>query len=310
MSATTRESVAVTRICPISVLIPTKNESRNLGRCLDALQGWAEEIVIVDSSSTDGTAELARSYGATVLTFRYGGGWPKKRQWALDTHPWRHEWVLLLDADEILNDDVKQEIATAIQSGQHDGYWLRFCIVFLGRMLRHGDTDLWKLCLFRPAKGAFEKRLSDQDASMCDMEVHEHVYVNGSVGKITAPVRHENVNSLDRYIEKHNAYSNWEAAVWLSGMKSEIKPRLFGTQRERRRWLKPKLLMLPCSPLLIFLYRYVFRGGLFDGRPGLIHAIFKAIQFFHAKAKIYEASLTVSKSQQQSSTSVEASRAA
>src|SRR5262249_52218376 len=132
----------------LSVLIPARNEERNLGRCLRPLVGWADEIVVVDSQSTDGTVPLAESAGAEVLQFRYKGGWPKKRQWALDTHNWRNEWILLLDADEILTDEIKQEIALAIENPRCDGYWLRFQIVFMGRMLQHGDTTLWKLYLF------------------------------------------------------------------------------------------------------------------------------------------------------------------
>ena len=128
----------------VSVLIPVRNEARNLPRCLEALEGWADEIVVVDSSSDDGTQSIAEGAGAQVLQFQYAGGWPKKRQWALDTHSWRNDWVLLLDADEILLPEIKAEIATAIADNRHNGYWLRFQIVFLGRMLRHGDTELWE----------------------------------------------------------------------------------------------------------------------------------------------------------------------
>ena len=84
--------------CPVSVLIATKNEERNLPRCLEPLCGWADEIVVVDSQSTDRTGEIAHSYGAEVVQYHYPGGWPKKRQWALDTYPFRNPWILILDA--------------------------------------------------------------------------------------------------------------------------------------------------------------------------------------------------------------------
>src|SRR5690606_35260020 len=103
---------------PVSVLIPVRNEAHNLPRCVDALKGWADEVVVVDSQSTDGTIEIAEQYGATVLQFHYQGGWPKKRQWALDTYPFRNDWILLLDADEILLDPIKEEMAAAIRSDQ------------------------------------------------------------------------------------------------------------------------------------------------------------------------------------------------
>jgi glycosyltransferase involved in cell wall biosynthesis len=280
--------MATKETVPVSVLIPVRNEERNLGRCLAALAGWADEIVVVDSHSTDGTAAQAQAAGAMVLQFNYAGGWPKKRQWALDTHPWQNEWILLLDADEILTESVKAEIALAIRDQRYAGYWLRFQIVFLGRMLRHGDTALWKLYLFRRGKGRFEKRLERQDASMADIEIHEHVAVEGAVGRLKNPVRHENWNSLDRYITKHNEYSNWEAHVFLHGTDGELRPSLWGNQAQRRRWLKRKAMMLPGTPLWRFFYVYIFRLGFLDGRSGLTYALFKFVQTFHVKAKIME----------------------
>lgn len=281
-------SVPQTGKVPVSVLIPTRNEVRNLGRCLAPLAGWADEIVVVDSGSTDGTVDLAESLGAHVHQFHYKGGWPKKRQWALDTHPWRNGWILLLDADEILTEPIKAEIETAIQDPHYDGYWLSFQLVFLGRMIRYGDTMLWKLFLFRRGKGRYEKRLEQQDASMSDVEIHEHTVVDGPTRRLRNPVRHENWNSLDRYITKHNEYSNWEAHVLVHGTSGELRPSLFGNQAQRRRWLKRKLIMVPGSPLWRFLYVYFFRLGFLDGRPGFIYAMFKLVQTFHVKAKIHE----------------------
>jgi glycosyltransferase involved in cell wall biosynthesis len=278
----------------ISVLVATKNEAQNLGHCLDALQGWADEIIVVDSQSTDGSIELAQSYGAKVLQFHYEGGWPKKRQWTLDTHQWQNDWILLLDADEILGADVKDEIDRALSNPKFNGYWLRFQIVFLGRMLRYGDTELWKLSLFRIGKGRYEKRLENQTTDMADIEIHEHVCVAGAVNRIQSPIRHENINSLDRYIEKHNAYSNWEAKVFLEGT-SEIKPSLLGSQSQRRRWLKQRLLMMPGFSVLVFLFTYVWKLGVLDGQSGLIYALFRSVQMFHIKAKICEARLSSEK---------------
>ena len=273
---------------PISVLIPARNEVSNLRRALAPLVGWADEIVVVDSGSTDGTIEVAQSLGAKVVQFQYKGGWPKKRQWALDTYPWRNEWILLLDADEILTEPGKVEIANAIGDSRYDGYWLQFQLVFLGRAIRYGDTTLWKLFLFRRGRATYEKRLEQQDASMADVEIHEHVVSDGPTRRLKEPVRHENWNSLDRYITKHNEYSNWEAHVYVHGTTGSLQPSLFGNQAQRRRWLKRNLIMLPGSPLLRFLYVYLFRLGFLDGRAGLIYAMFKFVQTFHVKAKIYE----------------------
>jgi hypothetical protein len=128
---------------------------------------------------------------------------------------------------------------------------------------------------------------------MCDMEVHEHVMVAGRTATLKQGIVHHNVESLARYIEKHNEYSNWEALVWRGGgdSESELKPALFGTQAQRRRWLRRKFLMLPGSPALFFLYKYILRMGFLDGVPGLIYCGFQGVQFFHIKAKIYESGI-------------------
>ncbi len=284
VSAQERDSARL----PVSVVVAVRNEERNLARCLESLAS-AGEVYVVDSYSTDRTAEIGRAYGADVVQFHYRGGWPKKRQWALDTLPLAYQWVLLLDADECLTPDLEREIRGALNDARFDGYCLKLQMYFLGRELRHCGARFYKLSLFRRAKGRFECRLRSQDDSMCDMEVHEHVVVDGRVGKLRNPVIHHNVDSLSRYIQKHDQYSNWESRVLAGGENGlELKPRLFGNQAQRRRWLKRLLFRAPGSPVLLFFYRYLFSLGFLDGVPGLIYCAFQAVQMFHTKAKIYE----------------------
>lgn len=125
---------------------------------------------------------------------------------------------------------------------------------------------------------------------MADMEVHEHIIADGPTAELRQPIVHHNVESLSHYIQKHNEYSNWEARVLSRPEEDseEMHSSLFGTQAQRRRWLKKKLYRAPGSPILLFLYRYVFRFGFLDGVPGLIYCTFQAVQMFHSKAKIYE----------------------
>jgi glycosyltransferase involved in cell wall biosynthesis len=275
---------------PVSVIVPVRNEAHNLPRCLESLHGVGE-IYVVDSQSTDGTGVVARSFGAHVVQFHYQGGWPKKRQWALDALPLSYDWVLLLDADEVLTPPVVSEIRRALQEPQVDGYYIGLEMFFLGSPLRHSGASFYKLSLFRRGKGRFECRAQDQDTSMCDMEVHEHVIVSGATRKLKERLIHHNVESLTRYIQKHNEYSNWEVRVLSDGTNDspgELEPALFGTQAQRRRWLRQKLFRLPGSPALFFFYKYVLRLGFLDGVPGLIYCGFQAIQFFHIKAKLYE----------------------
>jgi len=281
-------AIATPRV-PVSAIIPVRNEAANLPRCLEALRDIGE-VFVVDSQSTDSTVEIARSYNAQVVQFHYQGGWPKKRQWAMDNLRLTHDWILLLDADEVLTPELKHEIRSAIANPALDGYYIGLSIYFLGRVLRHGDARFWKLSLFRRGKGRYECRLKDQDVSMADMEIHEHVRVDGPTARLQNPLIHHNLESLSHYIRKHDEYSNWEARVLAQAEQTanQIVPSLFGTQAQRRRWLKKNIFAIPGSPVLIFLYRYLFRLGFLDGVPGLIYCSFQAVQMFHTKAKIYE----------------------
>src|SRR5262249_12224459 len=156
-----------------------------------------------------------------------------------------------------------EEIRRAIENPVADGYYIALRMHFLGRVLRHGDASFQKLALFRRGKGRYECRLKDQDASMADMEVHEHIVLDGAKAWLKNPLIHYNVESLSPYIQKHDEYSNWEARVLLqgSGGAGELAPSFWGTQAQCRRWLKKKLYVLPGSPVLLFLYRYFFHLG-------------------------------------------------
>ena len=125
---------------------------------------------------------------------------------------------------------------------------------------------------------------------MSDIEVHEHVVVDGRVAKLHHVLPHHNVESLARYLTKHNEYSNWEARVLLQTTEQagELPPVWFGNQAQRRRWLKKRFFGLPGSPLFFFLYKYVLRLGFLDGVPGLIYCVLQSTHFFHIKAKMYE----------------------
>jgi len=283
------QAAAPAVLLPVSVIVPVRNEAHNLSRCLESLRGVGE-VYVVDSASSDGTAEIARSFGAKVVQFHYAGGWPKKRQWAMDTLPLAYDWVFLVDADEALTPELAAEMRQAIQDARFDGYYIGLQVVFLGRVLRHGGAGFYKLSLFRRGKGRFECRLKDQDSSMADMEVHEHVIVEGKSLRLKNALRHHNVESISRYIQKHDEYSNWDARVWLEGEANsvELPPSLSGNQAQRRRWLRKRLFALPGSSLLLFIYRYFFRLGFLDGVPGLIYCGFQGVQFLHIKAKIYE----------------------
>ena len=285
-------------LLPVTAIVAARNEARNLPRCLESLRDLGE-VYVIDSQSTDATAQIAESYGAHVVQFHYQGGWPKKRQWAMESLPLAYDWIFLVDADEALTPELTREILEAIQNPNFDGYYIALRMYFLGRELHHCGASFEKLSLFRRGKGRFECRLREQDASMADMEVHEHVVVEGKTARLEHPLLHDNIESLSHYIRKHDEYSNWDARVWLEGEAGsrELPPSLFGSQAQRHRWLRKKFFAVPGSPLLFFFYKYIFRLGFLDGIPGLIYCSFQGVQFFHIKAKIYELKINRLKTQ-------------
>lgn len=279
---------------PISVVIPTLAEERNLPACLASV-AWADEVFVVDSGSRDRTAEIARAQGARVVPFRYVAGGPRKKTWALAELPFRNDWILLLDADERVTPELEAELRALFRRGPDKrGYYLNRRHLFLGRWLRHGGNyPSWNLRLVRRGAGRFERLGTEDLASAGDVEVHEHVLLDGPAGYLRAPLLHEDFRDLDQFIERHNRYSTWDARM-RTLLRGEVRvesipARLFGSPVERKRFLKRIWVRLPGRPLLRFLYMYVLRLGFLDGRAGFIYAVFKAIQEFHINCKMAEA---------------------
>ncbi|HEX4883879.1 MAG TPA: glycosyltransferase family 2 protein [Casimicrobiaceae bacterium] len=281
------------RSLPITVLLAAKNEAANLPRCLDALRP-AARVIVLDSHSTDGTGTLALEHGAEVVQFDYRGGYPKKRQWALDSLPIATPWVLLLDADEVVPPALWSEIAHAIgQAAPADAYLITKGFHFLGRRFRHGGFSFAAVLLFRTGTARFE-RLVDDDLTGMDMEIHERVLVDGALGRLATPLIHEDFKGLEAYIARHNKYSTWEAKLrhrflgtGAYGEKA-IAPRLFGNAQERRRFLKRIVVRLPFEQHVWFVYHYVVRLGMLEGRPGLIACQIRSSYIAQVRAKLYE----------------------
>ena len=146
----------------LSVIIPAKNESKNIVPVLNALKGWVDEVYVVDSQSTDGmpevVAEIAKDSVAKIecVQFHFNGSYPKKKNWALDNLPIRNEWVLIVDADEVIPPPLAEEIAAKVANPDADGYYLHFLYMFLGRPIRHcGYASLRVLRLFRHKLGRY-----------------------------------------------------------------------------------------------------------------------------------------------------------
>ena len=272
---------------PVSVLVPIKNEAANLPRCLGCVQ-WADEIFVVDSQSTDGSAEIAQRHGAKVVQFEFNGTWPKKKNWALEHLPFKNNWVFILDADEVLPAEAEMEFARAIaNAGEIVGYWINRRFLFLGRWLRHSYYPNWNLRLFPHSLGRYE-RLTGADTKSGDNEVHEHVVVQGPTARLKCEIDHYAFPSIEVFIEKHNRYSNWEARVAVDELLGKSSGELGSAPVERRRRLKMISQRLPFRPLLRFLYIYIWQKGFLDGRDGYYFARLHAVYEFLSVAKTYE----------------------
>ena len=272
---------------PVSVIIPVRQEAANLPRCLDCVK-WADEIFVVDSHSTDATAEIAAARGAKVVQFEFNGTWPKKKNWALENLPFRNDWVFILDADEVLPPEAGPEFAKAVaEAGDIAGYWINRRFMFMGKWLRHSYYPNWNLRLFRHSLGRYEK-LTDADTQSGDNEVHEHVIVNGPTGRLRCEMDHYAFPTVEVFVEKHNRYSNWEARVSAERQLAGSDARISSSAVGRRRKLKLLSQHLPFRPLLRFLYIYIGQKGFLDGREGFYFARLHAFYEFLSVAKTYE----------------------
>ena len=247
----------------VSVLIPTLDERRNLADCL-ATVAWSDDVVVVDSGSSDGTPEIAARAGARVVDYRWDGRWPKKKGWALANVAWRHPWLLLLDADERVPPELAAEIQGAAAADGHAGYLLDRRFHFMGRWIRHcGYSPSWNLRLVRSAGARFEQ-LVDGDTGSGDNEVHEHLLADGPVGRLKGRLDHYAWPDIATFVEKHNRYSSWEAAVEVRGGSGGGLEAPLARRRRLRRLAR----RLPFRPTARFLYSYLLRGGFLDGYPG------------------------------------------
>lgn len=266
----------------VSVLIPALNEQNNIIGCIRHLQ-WADEVVVVDTQSRDNTIPLAQAMGAEVYQFYYSReGWPKKKNWGLANVPWRNEWVLILDADEYCLPELAHEVKRVVEgkwshpdsskTGCGDGFWINRRFIFMGKWIKGcGYYPSWNVRLLKHKAGRYERIGTLGDTGSGDNEVHEHITLdNGPAGYLQEEFLHYAYPDLTAWVEKHNRYTTWEAHAMDAGDEGAIKPKLFGSPIERRRWLKKNGRKLPMRPALRFWYSYIIQKGFLDGYAGLV----------------------------------------
>jgi glycosyltransferase involved in cell wall biosynthesis len=267
---------------PISVVVPVKNEEKNLARCLGRLDRFFE-VVVLDSDSTDKTADIALRYGVTLLNFSWNGQYPKKRNWYLLNHKPACRWVLFLDADELVDESFCDSVAAAIQSKRFNGFWLNYSNYFLGKPLRYGLPQR-KLALIRVGYGLFEK-VPENDWSHLDMEIHEHPIIEGEVGEILQCIEHNDDRGIAKFIDRHSDYAKWEAQRFLvlesddNGEMPPLTDRQAFKYRNLKKWW---------YPWFYFFYVFIVKRGFFDGTTGFLYAFYKAWYFLSIRLLILE----------------------
>lgn len=273
----------------LTVLILTKNEEKNIAKCIRSFQGIARRFVIVDSFSTDRTVEIARSLGADVYEHAFENH-AAQMNWGLEHTGIQTEWVMRMDADEELTPELVCEFEEKIPKlpANITGVQLRRRIYFMNRWIRHGGVyPTILLRLFRTGHAVCEQRVMDEHMVLKD----------GDVICFKKDFIDKNTKSLEWWIGKHNWYSDREVADYLDKqrqLESEdaIRPKLFGNQAERKRWLK--YLLYYRTPLMrrahwYFIYRYLIRLGFLDGKEGLAFHFLQGYWYrFLVDAKILE----------------------
>ena len=266
----------------LAAIILTLNEERDLPACLQSLRGVASEIFVVDSGSTDRTLEIANRHGARVLTHPFLNH-AAQFNWALDNIQSGAEWILRLDADERLSEDLRRELQTSLRGlgSEVTGLLVPLRVLFLGRALRHGASyPVWLLRIWKRGAGRSE-----------DIWMGEHIVLShGQVLKLHGDLIHKIPKSLSEWTQKHDGYAARECMQILAPPAHQCLPE--GSQARRVRILKHRLyLRLPAfyRAFFFWFYRYFLRLGFLDGKQGLIYHFLQGFWYrFLVDAKLYE----------------------
>ncbi len=267
----------------LAVIILTFNEEANLPAALDSVCGWASEIYVVDSYSTDRTVDIAlerSAEGVRVVQHAFEN-YSRQWNWALSHLPIRAGWTLKLDADERATEQFRREVeaATGAAPAEVEGMYFRRMFFFMGQALRWGGVSSnYVMHLWRTGRAVFENR-----------SVNEHAMVQGRTRKLSALVEHHDSRSIADWIDKHNRYSSMEALNAINGnLTGQLAPRLFGSPDERRIWLRQVFWLVPARHVMYFLFRYVARLGCLDGRPGFRYCFLRASYRYWTELKLIE----------------------
>lgn len=262
-----------------SILILTLNEAENIKACLESV-GFADDIIVLDSFSSDKTVVLAEANGARVVQRKFDD-FSSQRNYALDEIEFKHQWVFHLDADERFNEELRVECERVIALDEKSAFFVPNRIIFLGKWIKrctqypYPQVRLIKRGEVRFAKAGHGQR-EDQ--------------AQRGAGHIRVPYDHFNFSKgIHDWLAKHNKYSTEEAALFYEVERRPLFECLSFDSIVRKRALKSCFVRMPCRPLLKLLYLYILKGGFLDGIPGLVYCRLQMIYESMIVLKIQEA---------------------
>jgi glycosyltransferase involved in cell wall biosynthesis len=263
-------------VVPVAVVMISLNEAHNMEGVLQNLKGWAQEVFLVDSYSSDGTVDIALRHGVNVVQRRFRG-FGDQWNFALRELPITAPWTMKLDPDERLPDTLKQEIASAIIADDVDG--LSF------------DKRLWFMTRPLPVKQHVVRIWRTGCCRFTDVQVNEHPRVEGRIRRVSGELVHLDSPDLEHWLNKQNKYTTAEAIAAHKGALAD-KPRLFGTALQRRMWFKKHLMWVPCRYIALFFYHYLVLGAWRAGWVGYAWSRLRADVHRTIEYKLREIRLT------------------
>lgn len=265
---------------PVSVVILTKNEEVNIRACLDCLT-FSDDVVVYDSYSDDQTVEIARTYDNVSVVQRKFDNWSAHQNWGVANIPFKHPWVLYVDADERVDDEMRNEVlASADPASGKAAFRFRRKDYFMGRWLKRAQLyPTWFVRMFRPEKIRYERL------------VNPIAIVDGEIGDLKSHIIHYPFSKgVDHWFERHNSYSHFEAMELLKVVGGQRQPitGLFKDANTRRATLKDIFYRLPLRPQIKWLYYIVWRRAFLDGRAGWTYARLQYLYEYMISIKVKE----------------------